>query len=506
MKNGSRYFIISAILILFTTIPFSIQARLLNTNSTIIVESITSDNYLSTSNIQQIKEFNNISKTRTEHFASGNIINYIKSIFTPYLEYSKMSYLAGILIFLIYLFYFRYIDIYEHEPWKYIILTFFAGILFADIGLVFYDISSVIFGWYMNDEVINDLFYTIFVIGGIEEVVKILPLILLLRFTKIINEPIDYIVYGGVAALGFAFSENIMYFDRYGAGIIFGRALTAVVLHTSLTGIVAYGFVLRDYRQKKTAPLKMLFIAMVLHGLYDFFLMNSTAKSVMLIAYFILFSTIMVFNKIVSNSLSNSPYYSKSIHLEIRKIQLLLIGGLTGVFILQYILLVITESFDAANGNIIGSAIIAAIFIPALSVGFTKIELHPKKWKSIKISLLFRKITIDKEDPDLKDTFIIFKPMTRNRIMLHYFPNSGEIYKQTKDSKGRIWFYVRLEMLGDSDKYNNKHIAIRSKFGNELLNEKEGIGMAGIYLINKKSNKPVFAGWCSVEELVSVYN
>jgi hypothetical protein len=91
--------------------------------------------------------------------------------------------------------------------------------------------------------------------------------------------------------------------------------------------------------------------------------------------------------------------------------------------------------------------------------------------------------------------------MPRNRLMLDYFPNIGEVYKQNSDKKERLWYYVRLKRLGHSPKYNNKHIVIKSKFGNKLLGGKNRIGMAGIYLIKKSNNKPVFAGWCSVEEL-----
>ena len=503
MKYRSKLvfkFIFASIFLFVPNYTTATTAVSLTPPTSINIESNNLDQSLKQIKHHDAIDNNSIANNRHQYFSDGNIIAYIKSLFQPYFHYSKLSYIAALLIFLLYLFYFRYIDIYEYEPWKYIILIFFAGILFADIGLILYDFTYIVLGWHLNNKLFNDLFYTIFVIGGIEEFVKIIPLLLLLRFTKIINEPIDYIVYAGVAALGFAFSENVMYFDRMGAGIIFGRALTAVVLHTSLSSIVAYGFVLRKYRQKKTAPLKMFFIAMVLHGLYDLFLINPVAQKLMLIAYLILFAGIIIFNGIVSNSLSNSPYYNKGIHIEVRKIQFLLIGGLSGIFVIQYLMLVASESFSAANDSIWPSALIAVFLIPALVVGFGKIEIHPKKWKSIKLPLLFTKITIDDEKDDIVNSFLKFTPMTRNRIMHDYFPNMGKVYKQSMDSKNQLWFYIRLDRLGHHPYYNNKHIVIRSKFGNKLLNDNEGLGMAGIYLIKTKTNKPIFVGWCSVEQ------
>ena len=491
------------IALLILLLSFSFSSSYSNSFPPIIEKSITFDKEMHLSNTTGINDNNSIAKSRTQYFADGDVSSYFISLFKPYFQYSKISYLSAMLIFLLYLFYFRKIDIYEFEPWKNIIFTFLAGIFFADMGLILYDFNHVVLGFYMNDLVLNDLFYSIFIIGGIEEFVKIIPLLLLLRFTKIINEPIDYIVYGGVAALGFAFSENVMYFDRMGPSIVFGRALTAVVLHTSLTSIAAYGFVLRDYRNKKSAPFKMIFIAMIFHGLYDFFLINPTAKNLSILAYVILFASITIFNRIISNALSNSPYYNKSIHFEVHKIQRFLIAGLIGIFIIQFILISLVDSFAEAKESILPAVVFAIILIPTLANGFAKVELHPKKWKSIKIPFTFKKLMLDDEDTDLVSRYLQLNPMTRNRIMLDYFPNKGTIYKQSYDSKKQVWFYIKLARLGNSPKYNNKHIVLRSKFGNTLLNDTDAIGMAGVYLINKETNKPVFVGWCSVEELVS---
>jgi len=485
------------ILVLFTLISLNyspIYQVYLDSNTT---QSIRLDDSIQLNVIQVDDTNSNIQISRTRYFAEGNIIAYIKSIVLPYFHYSRMSYVAALLIFLIYFFYLRYIDIYEHEPWRYLLLTFFAGIIVSDFGLVFYDFTAVVIGWQINGRPISDFFYCILVIGGIEELVKIIPLILLLRFTKIINEPVDYIVYGGIAALGFAFSENIMYFDQHGAGIILGRSLTAVVLHTSLTGIVAYGFVLRDYRKKKFAPLKMYLIAIAFHGLYDFFLINPSARTFMILSYMILFISISTFNHIISNTLSNSPYYNKSIHFEVRKIQFLLIGGIIGIFVIQFVFLVVTESLNSARDSIVSSLITLGL-LPALVMGFGNIELHPKRWKSLRMPFILKKIVIDREDYSLVDKHLQFTSLTRNRLMQAYFPNMGKVYKQSNDSKGRLWFYVSLDRLADRPKFNNQHIVIRSKFGNELLNESQGIGMARIYLINKRTNKPEFIGWTSV--------
>ena len=47
--------------------------------------------------------------------------------------------------------------------------------------------------------------------GLSEEIIKIIPVLIILKTTKFINEPIDYIIYSSISALGFAFIENIQY-------------------------------------------------------------------------------------------------------------------------------------------------------------------------------------------------------------------------------------------------------------------------------------------------------
>lgn len=85
------------------------------------------------------------------------------------------------------------------------------------------------------------------------------------------DEPMDGIVYGATASLGFATLENILYVVRGGWTVAVVRALTAVPCHACLGAILGYyvGQGRFSADQKGSARLG-LFIAIVLHGLYDF--------------------------------------------------------------------------------------------------------------------------------------------------------------------------------------------------------------------------------------------
>ena len=172
-------------------------------------------------------------------------------------------------------------------------------------------------GFTLNGQVLNDLLYCIIGIGVIEELVKIIPVILILKYTRAINEPVDYLIYGSVSALGFAFAENLLYFNSYGPQIIMGGALTAVIFHMFLTSLAAYGLMLKKYKSSKgilTDFMKYFLLAAIIHGVYDFWLINPTVHRFALLSIIILVFCLSFFNTLISNALSNSEFFDETIH------------------------------------------------------------------------------------------------------------------------------------------------------------------------------------------------
>ena len=114
-----------------------------------------------------------------------------------------------------------------------------------------------------------------------EEFFKFLVVVFYCARHKEFEEPMDGIVYGVVASLGFATLENILYVADGGYGLALMRALTAVPGH-ALTGAIMGYFVgqakfgtsgqARNWALAYLAPT-------LLHGLYDFPLMAVSAAS-----------------------------------------------------------------------------------------------------------------------------------------------------------------------------------------------------------------------------------
>ncbi|MBZ4414960.1 PrsW family intramembrane metalloprotease [Myxococcus sp. RHSTA-1-4] len=117
-----------------------------------------------------------------------------------------------------------------------------------------------------------------------EEVFKFLVLYGYVWRKPAFDEPLDGVVYGATASLGFATLENILYVGEHGFEVAILRALTAVPGH-AFTGVVMGAFV---GRAKLAAPEQRFGLlaaglgwATLLHGAYDTFLMTNTGYAVL---------------------------------------------------------------------------------------------------------------------------------------------------------------------------------------------------------------------------------
>lgn len=173
--------------------------------------------------------------------------------------------------------YFRKIDVFEPEKIKHLLIALVVGCGTPFISLCIYRLVDFT-GLQMNGDISNDLFYTIVVIGANEELSKIVGVVVAFQLLRnYIKEPIDYLVYAGLVALGFSVVENYKYFNAYGMQIITTRAFYSALVHIINTTIIVYGF----YRLKLfkrgnqiTNTLVAFGVSAASHGLFDFFLIN----------------------------------------------------------------------------------------------------------------------------------------------------------------------------------------------------------------------------------------
>lgn len=163
----------------------------------------------------------------------------------------------------------------NREPRKVLTGTFLLGVFsFLPVVLVENFLSSLNVLSHANPLLFN--LYDMFVNVAVpEEFFKLLVIILYSARTAAFDEPMDGIVYGVAAALGFATIENFFYVVEGGFGTALTRAILSVPSHAFWGAILGYSVAQFRFKGKmKISILLGLLIAASLHGIFNFLLVT----------------------------------------------------------------------------------------------------------------------------------------------------------------------------------------------------------------------------------------
>lgn len=184
----------------------------------------------------------------------------------------------------------------------------------------------------------NDWWYSVLAIGLVEETVKLLPLLALMHFTRQADEPFDLLLYGSIAALGFAFVENILYLDSSDLMAVGGRALYASVAHMFFSSIIAYALALARHRKRSLLlhGLLGLVLASLAHGFYDFWLLSPGRPGLITLLFFL--ASIHLWVVLKNNLINLSPHYLSTMRPATVMFRYRIINGMLFIFALTFVL------------------------------------------------------------------------------------------------------------------------------------------------------------------------
>ena len=194
-----------------------------------------------------------------------------------------LLYFLGFLPSLIWLFFYLRKDAHP-EPKKMIIKIFVFGMISAFLS-IFLEKGFRFFASFLKQQILINKILVIFLGGAlIEESLKYIVVRIGALKSSALDEPFDLLLYMIIAALGFAALENILVLSNYHPILTIGKALetmtlrfvSATLLHTLCSALVGYFLILSLRRLKKRNLLIIvgLGIATILHGLYNFSIMN----------------------------------------------------------------------------------------------------------------------------------------------------------------------------------------------------------------------------------------
>ena len=203
-------------------------------------------------------------------------------------------------------------DRYDPEPIKYLIACFVLGIVIA-LPAIYLELGlEELLGVGSGPDFFETLVFAMVTVSAVEEGLKYLVLRTVMYPRPEFNEPYDGIMYAVAISLGFAFIENIMYVSDGGIGVGFLRMFTAVPGHAMFAVVMGYFVGLAKF--KKSTPSTILHIvglglAILIHGLYDFFLMwESPYVYISLLAFVVLIIGIILAVKAIRIHQQASPF------------------------------------------------------------------------------------------------------------------------------------------------------------------------------------------------------
>lgn len=218
--------------------------------------------------------------------------------------------LVGVAVFqaIVYVFFVRAVDLYEREPFWYVIPVFVWGFTVAvGVSLLFNTLAAVAISAIAGAQVAS-LLTAIFVAPVVEESAKGFAVLIVFVVTYLVSRRrgvmefsgvMDGIVYGAAVGFGFSIAEDLLYYAQAGQETFVVRRVFGGFAHAAFTSLIGVGLGLVPwvrFRVLKVAlPVLGLLGAMLLHGFF-----NLVASFFGPVAYLLLAVVVLLYVALIS--------------------------------------------------------------------------------------------------------------------------------------------------------------------------------------------------------------
>lgn len=183
-------------------------------------------------------------------------------------------------------------DRYKPEPLRLLLGVFAAGLLAAPVALLGFELIGRIdfyafLGRTEQATEVQRLAYSLVIIGPIEEMAKFAVVFFTVYRFRVLDEPVDGMIYAAAAALGFATWENwltMLFVDD----VEWGRAITLPFNHVLFSSFWGYALGVERCRSSRREGGTRLVVAglvlsFVYHGLYDYILIEDALPDLLVL-------------------------------------------------------------------------------------------------------------------------------------------------------------------------------------------------------------------------------
>ena len=222
-----------------------------------------------------------------------------------------LAFILGLLPALVWLWFWLKEDTHP-EPAKMITLSFLGG-MFAVIIVL--PLQKIVYYYFTGEQTLSFLLW-----AAVEEICKFIVVYFIALRNKATDEPVDYIIYLIVGALGFVTFENTLFLlQPIGNGDIAATILNsnmrfvgASLLHTISSATIGVCMALSCYKDrvsKREALLVGLILATILHTSFNLFIINQVEGNIFLtfgMVWIGIIAILLLFEKVKSINIENS--------------------------------------------------------------------------------------------------------------------------------------------------------------------------------------------------------
>lgn len=201
-------------------------------------------------------------------------------------------------------------DKFEKEPWSLLFKNFLLGASISVVltfGITY--VSSNLLPELTQNRILFAFIQAFVMVALVEEFSKYFIVRIYAQKHAEFNEPFDGIVYAVMVSMGFAATENILYVFQYGVNTGIVRAFTAVPAHATFGILMGYFMGIAKFsNHKRLFNLLGLFLAVLFHGAYDFFLFLDFVPGIWIGAFVSLIIALMLSKKAIRKHQENSQF------------------------------------------------------------------------------------------------------------------------------------------------------------------------------------------------------
>lgn len=210
-------------------------------------------------------------------------------------------------------------DKHEREPLWLLSLSFVYGIISTFVTYAI-DWPFDYLVAFQAENLLDQFFNAFFKVALIEEFSKFVFIRFVLYNNKNFNEPFDGIVYAVMVGMGFATLENFLYVFQFGFTTAVLRMFTAVPAHAMFAVLMGYflGKAKFIHHREFYYSAVALFVAILFHGLYDFFWFISFVPGIWLGALMSLVVAFILSRKAIRLHQQASPFIASATEEESR--------------------------------------------------------------------------------------------------------------------------------------------------------------------------------------------